>query len=914
MMSNNPTYILQTDLLAKGMTRDARILGVPFSFAMGNIAIFSMLMIGSYAITKNLWSIFMALGAMILSHLVMMILSLHEGKALKMLVSDRLLCPRPLRQAISSYTPLNQIKTKNDLKEYASAKHLPWTHLVNEHTVMTKKGELLQVVTLDGLAFHTEDDITLDVNKNLRNRVLYQMACPELAISFYTIKQKYAPYPKGEYTNAYAKAFNERYRHSMNEKPRYQNSVYIVLLHKAPKFKTNLIKTKKKMASSQQDAFYSQALKKLDGQSERLVSLFKLSDCRRLGLDEFGNSALLGFLSHLVNLESRPVKAPMQALNTYLPYKSHHMARHRGIVQVTAPDGRHRFAAMLSLKEYPETTHATLLDVLLSVNCELITTQSFYFKHHQRAKTELEKQQRKMEQTDDSILLAGELSLSIEEVKSGKAAYGDHHLSMCVIADDVTALNKAVYEVESRLNHEAGLISVRETKGVDLAFWAQLPGNHTYKIRQSLISSLNMAGFANLHNYPIGKACGNHWGDAVTVLETVSGTSFFFNFHVGQVGNSIFIGPMGSGKTLLLSAFLAFSTKYGGWRYVFDKGRGMEVVVRALGGSYNVISPGIASGMAPLQLPDTVENRAFNVLLLKKLLSTSTPLTVTDEKCIERAVDGGYALEHELRTYRNIAPFFGAKKQGSLRERFDLWHSDGQHAWLFDNDKDMFAVSNRISGQDIGGLLKPGLQEVSTPALMYMFHRLGDCLDSSPTAVFIPEGWKALSDPLFQEQLKDWSKTPRKNNMALIMDTQSPEELGASLAGSSIAREASTQVFFANIKAEWEHYKPFNLSEKEFWVIQKELPAMDGHYFLLKQRNQSVIARLNLDGMDNDVAVLSANLASVLLLDEIRLKVGDKPEHWLAPYIKLNQRLKTHFDSDFSRMKPDFDKHWEQCA
>ena len=912
MQSNR--YILQSDLLAKGMTKETRILGVPFGFAISNIATFSMLMIVSYATTKNLWSMPIALGAMTIAHLVMMILSLHDEKALKMYVSNVTQGTSNPMEDISSYTPLNKIKIKTGLKERPVAKHLSWSRLYNEHTVMTKKGELLQVVVLDGLSFHTDDDITLDVNKNLRNRVLYQMASPELAIGFYTIRRKHAPFPDGDYTNAYAKAFNERYQNALNTRSRYENSIYIVLLHKAPKFKNNSIKSASGEKTNQQTAFYTRALKTLDNQSTRLVRLFKASNCSRLTTEDDGTSTLLRFLSELVNLESRPVKAPMQALHTYLPYKSHHFAKRKGIVQVASSDGRQRFAAILSLKEYPDDTHAALLDVLLGVDCELITTQQFYFKHQQRAKDALEKQQRKMEQTDDSVLLAAELNLAIEDVKSGRAAYGEHHFSICVIADDLKALDKAIYEVESRLNQEAGLITVREEQGVELAFWAQLPGNHTYKIRQSLISSLNMAGLANLHNYPVGRATGNHWGEAVTVLETVSGTSFFFNFHVEQVGNSMFIGPMGSGKTLLLSAFLAFTTKYGGWRYVFDKDRGMEIIVRALGGSYHVIQPGIPSGMAPLQLPDSPENRAFNVLLLKKLLSTTAPLSVNDEKIIEKSVQGAYELDPALRMYRNIAPFFGANKPSSLRARFDRWHSDGQHAWLFDNEVDHFAINNRISGQDIGNLLKPAFQDVSTPALMYMFHRLGDCLDSSPTAVFIPEGWKALSDPIFQEQLKDWSKTPRKNNMAVIMDTQSPEDLASSSAGASLAREASTQVFFANHKAEWKDYVQFNVSEKEFLIIQKDLPAMEGHYFLLKQGNNSVVARLNLKGMEDDIAVLSANLARVLLLDEIRSRVGDVPSDWLPRYTQLNRLLTTRYSNDFTHMKANFEGLWEQFA
>ena len=67
---------------------------------------------------------------------------------------------------------------------------------------MTKRGELIQVLTLDGLSFHTADDFRIDDNKAIRNRFLYQMASPDVAISFYTIKRKHSHYPEGVYPKA----------------------------------------------------------------------------------------------------------------------------------------------------------------------------------------------------------------------------------------------------------------------------------------------------------------------------------------------------------------------------------------------------------------------------------------------------------------------------------------------------------------------------------------------------------------------------------------------------------------------------------------------------------------------------------------------------------------------------------------
>lgn len=899
-----PGRFLQKDLLARAMTRSTQIGGVPFQFALYNIALFVLLGIVFYLISAKGISLVIALGCMGLSHLLMMIISLQEEKALVLLLANAGLCKTTPFSGAHSYSPLTTTVKIKKAAENPVSRHLPWTHLHDEHTVMTKRGDLIQVLTLEGIGADTLDESVIDEAKALRNRFLYQLAKADLAVSFYLIKRPAEVLTHGDYPEGYSRAFNARYQAALAHQARFQNRLYVVLMLKAPPFR------KKNPAA----AGMLTRLDTLNEASARFISLYKECHCRRLGQVSAtsANSELLSFLAELINLEQRPVRKPLGALNEVLPRTTAHFARRRGLIQVQGADGRSRFAAMLSLKEYPEETHACLLDTLLKAPCELIVCQSFLFKAKPQALRELTKQQRKMAQTDDSVRLADALLLAVEEVKAGQAAYGEHHLSLCVVADDLQSLQEAIHDLESRLNQEAGLITVREEANVELAFWAQLPGNQAYRIRQSLISSLNVAGFASLHATPEGKAFGNHWGEAFTVLETAAGTPYYFSLHVGEVGNAIFIGPMGGGKTLMLSALLAFSMKFGGWRFVFDKDRSMEVLVRALEGSYHLIKPGQPSGMAPLSLPDTAENRAFNQLLLKQLLSVAGVLSSQESKCIEEAVAGIYELEPALRQYRHLAPFFGVSEPGSLRERFDRFHSDGQYAWVFDNASDAFTVSSQLTGHDIGKLLRPAFAAVSTAVLMYLFHRLGECLDSSPTLVLIPEGWKALKDPFFQEQLEDWSRTPRKNNMALVMDTQNPEELAKSAAGSAIAREARTQVYFAHSEARWADYRQFNLSEREFEIIKEVLPSMGGYFFLLKQGGRSVIARLHLSGMDADLRILSSNLARAYLLDAIRKETGDNPHDWLPAYERLSLVLLRDYGNDFSRLKPQFERLWEQ--
>ncbi len=111
--------------------------------------------------------------------------------------------------------------------------------------------------------------------------------------------------------------------------------------------------------------------------------------------------------------------------------------------------------------------------------------------------------------------------------------------------DDAAALAAAALA-------DTGAIAVREDINLEPAFWGQIPRQRAaYLVRRALISTANMASFGSLHGFPLGQATGNHWGDAVTLLETTSATPFFFNFHHGDLGNFTVIGPSGSGKTVV---------------------------------------------------------------------------------------------------------------------------------------------------------------------------------------------------------------------------------------------------------------------------------------------------------------------------------------------------------------------------
>ena len=60
--------------------------------------------------------------------------------------------------------------------------------------------------------------------------------------------------------------------------------------------------------------------------------------------------------------------------------------------------------------------------------------------------------------------------------------------------------------------------------------------------------------------------------------------------------------------------------------------------------------------------------------------------------------------------------------------------------------------------------------------------------------------------------------------------------------------------------------------------------------FLIKQGHYSVVAELNLNGMNDDLAILSGTTKNIELLDRVIEKVGDNPDQWLPLF--LNERQK----------------------
>ena len=185
----------------------------------------------------------------------------------------------------------------------------------------------------------------------------------------------------------------------------------------------------------------------------------------------------------------------------------------------------------------------------------------------------------------------------------------------------VMALGRSMQEVDATVTAagaaltDRSVIWVREDLNMEPAFWAQWPGNFPYIARNSIISSKNLAGFVSLHNFPSGSPAGNHWGPAISVFQTASQTAYFYNFHVARSRKLHGRRPLGLREDRLAvlhrGAGAAVTPRP---KLVFvDKDRGAEIFIRALGGQYEALEPGTATGFNPLMLPDSGEDAGISL-------------------------------------------------------------------------------------------------------------------------------------------------------------------------------------------------------------------------------------------------------------------------------------------------------------
>lgn len=801
-------------------------------------------------------------------------------------------------------------------REQSVADRLPYSAQISEHVVRTTLTDYVQVFRLGGASFESADDEQLN-NWHERLNILWRnIASPNVALWTHVIRRREATPCEGAAGHGFADVLHHQYCQRLSQQTLMINEIYLAIVYRpvaglATGLASRLLSTSQPDARRQHSA---EALEQCEKLAQTLTASLARYEPQRLGSyrsDDVWYSSVLEFLGVLINGEWRRVPLPSgplaQALATSRLFFGTEAIEYR------TPTAT-RVAAVLGIKEYATPNTVGLYNRLLSAPFAFVLTQSFAFLSKGASQGLLQRQINRMANAADfGISQAAQLHEALDALSGNAFVMGEHHCSLQVLAE--VAADEVGRSDGSRLKllddnvalarsllADTGMTIAREDLAVEAAFWAQLPGNFPMRPRKAPITSRNFAAMAAFHNYPTGRAHGNHWGAALAMLVTSARSPYHFSLHASDpavadggsrrdTGHTFICGPTGSGKTVFIGFLIAMLSRAGVTQVVIDKDRGLEILVRALGGEYLALRNGQPTGFNPLQLPPSAGNIEFLKGWLRMLARPhgGGVLGVRQQADLDQALHGTLALQQSSRRLSRLIEFLDPTDPEGIHARLARWcaSAQGDYAWVFDNTEDCVVprlAARPIIGVDVTEFLDHELAR--SPVTLYLFHLVRQLLDGRRLVCWMDEFWRLLADASFESFAKEGPKTWRKLNGVMCVATQSASDVLDSPISRTIIEQTPTKVLFPNPDASFEEYTTgLGLSEREFRLIKERLEP-GSRMFLIKQGHHSVVCQLDLQGLDAQLRVISGRASEVERMHRLIACTGLRPDQWLPEFMR----------------------------
>ncbi len=809
-------------------------------------------------------------------------------------------------------------RTTAVLREPTAARHIPYSAHVSDTVVKTFAGDYIQAFRLAGVSFESADDETLNNWHERLNVTWRNIASPNLALWTHVVRRRERTVPGVFSGDGFADRLARRYLERLAGETLMVNELYLSIVYRPVAGAVSGLASKLilRRAGPNVTAELADALDACAKLRETLAAALARYEPESLGLEirqGRAYSRLLEFLAQLINAEHQPVPLPRAPLNEVLATTRPLFGTE--VIEYRLPTET-RLGAILGIKEYPTPTVVGLYNALLSAPFPFILTQSFTFLTKATAQGLLQRQSARMANAGDfAVTQAAELTDALDALTGNEFVMGDHHFTLQVFADEApiekgepeTArlkfLNDAIAQARALLA-DTGMTVAREDLGLETGTWAQLPGNLGYRPRKSPITSRNFAAMAPFHDYPSGRATGNHWGEAIAPFVTRAWSPFHFNLHASDptdpdggsrkdTGHTFVCGPTGSGKTVLIGFLVSMLARRNVTQVIFDKDHGLEILVRALGGVYLPLRNGQPTGFNPLQLPETPANVEFLKIWLRALVHAPAALSAREEAYLDHALRGTLALDISDRRLSRLIEFTDSTRPEGIHPRLARWckSTGGDYAWVFDNARDSLAT--RLDGQSVIGFDVTDFLDsdaVRAPITLYLFHLVRRLIDGRRFVCWADEFSRLLGDPAFEAFAKDGLKVWRKLNGVFCAATQSPSDALASPISRTIIEQTATKIFFPNPDAQAEDYiDGFALSEREFKLLKEQIEPGTRMY-LVKQGHRSIVCQLDLKGFDAELAVISGRASTVEQMTRLIEQSGPDPAAWLPAFMQTGER------------------------
>jgi len=446
----------------------------------------------------------------------------------------------------------------------------------------------------------------------------------------------------------------------------------------------------------------------------------------------------------------------------------------------------------------------------------------------------------------DAVTMIDMTEDAIASNSSGLVRYGFMTKVVVLMNKDKVLLEEAARIIRRQLQQLGYLIRYESVNAVD-AYLGSIPGHGYYNLRKPLMDSLTLANTAPISSIYQGAVycpCPFYPPESPALFysKTSGSTPYRFNLHIGDVGHAMIIGPTGTGKTTLMGLIMAQHRKYQDSQiFVLDKDNSNKPLILAMNGDYYDIGSDteFSVNFAPFQYISNSEEFDWACSFIEELCELQK---------VELDGEMKDKIRHTLTTLRgsdskywNLSQYILSIQDFDLRNALKTYAADSSIGKILNQSTDNIETSS-LMGFELGWLLgqKP---ELYIPVINYLFRKLYRLFKRQlPTFLILEEAWLYIDNPVIARKLKDWLKTLRKFNVAVIFTSQALSDVSSSTISSVLAESCVTKIYLANNEALASSrgtYEFFGLNERQIQLISQMQYKKD--YYVTSSAGNRVI-------------------------------------------------------------------------
>ncbi len=429
---------------------------------------------------------------------------------------------------------------------------------------------------------------------------------------------------------------------------------------------------------------------------------------------------------------------------------------------------------------------------------------------------------------------------ALQELGQDDVAFGYLTTAIVVADADVRRANEKLLAVE-RIINTRGFVTIRETLNAVEAWLGSLPGNPYANVRQPIVHTLNLAHMMPVSAVWAGPEMNRHLNaPALMMAETRGATPFRLDLHVGDVGHTLIVGPTGAGKSVLLALLaLQFRRFIGAQVVLFDRGRSARAATLAMGGASIDLGLEGTLSLQPLARIDEPGEIAFALQWVTALLTAEGVRVTPDVKdAVWTALKSLASAPRAERTLTGLAVLI---QSAALVAALSPYTLEGAYGRLLDGSSEEIAETD-VLHIELEQLMAH--KALIPPVLTYLFHRLEARFDGRPTLLVLDEAWTFLDDALFAARIREWLKTLRKRNVAVVFATQSLADIERSTIAPALIESCPTRIFLPNDRALEPQaravYERFGLNARQIEILSTATPKRD--YYAQTPRGNRLFA------------------------------------------------------------------------